>query len=192
MKRAACGSLKIQDAKSRQKWPSGHHRTTCRAISSQLRHVSTIGKKLLSSNMSPTCPHNMVDFGQLTAEIFWRVWCTIANFSGFRILASLVQQRRSTAVNQTLHDVWPSPGLVHYMYILWGFCPVTEFCHVQNSLCVQLLGSPLLAALLARHSSSGHHGKFAALYKEWNYGSFADGATCIQQGGHHVGHRPTF
>ena len=30
--------------KSRQKSPSGHHHTLCRAISSQLRHVSTIGK----------------------------------------------------------------------------------------------------------------------------------------------------
>ena len=37
----------------------------CRAISSQLRHVSTIGKNLLSSNMSSTCPHNMVNFGPL-------------------------------------------------------------------------------------------------------------------------------
>jgi len=41
----------------------------CRAISSQLRHVSTIGKKLLSGNMSSTCPHNMVNFGPLAAEI---------------------------------------------------------------------------------------------------------------------------
>ena len=44
----------------------------CWAISSQLRHVSTIGKKnLLSSNMSSTCPHNMVNFGLLAAEIGW-------------------------------------------------------------------------------------------------------------------------
>jgi len=28
----------------------------CRAISSQLKHVSTIGKNLLSSDMSSTCP----------------------------------------------------------------------------------------------------------------------------------------
>jgi len=41
----------------------------CRAISSQLRHISTIGKKLLSSNMSCTCLHNMVNFGLLEAEI---------------------------------------------------------------------------------------------------------------------------
>jgi len=33
----------------------------CRAISSQLRHVLTIGKNLLSSNISSTCPHNMVN-----------------------------------------------------------------------------------------------------------------------------------
>jgi len=32
-----------------------------RPISSQLRHVSTIGKNLLNSNVSPTCPHNMVN-----------------------------------------------------------------------------------------------------------------------------------
>ena len=33
---------------------------------------------------------------------------------------------------------------------------------------------------------------FAAWYKKWNYGSFAEGAAYIRLGGHHVGHRPTF
>jgi len=47
-----------------------------------------------------------------------------------------------------LHDVWLSPGLVHYIYIFGGFCPLTEFYQVQNSLCVQFLHSPMLAALL--------------------------------------------
>jgi len=58
--------------------------------------------------------HNMVKFGPLTAEICWRVWGTPANFSRFRVLASLLHRRRSTDVNKTLHDVWPSSGLVHY------------------------------------------------------------------------------
>ena len=62
----------------------------CRAISSQLRHVLTIGKNLLSSNMSSTCPHNMVNFGPLTAEIGSGVWGTPANFNGFRVLAALL------------------------------------------------------------------------------------------------------
>ena len=29
-------------------------------------------------------------------------------------------------------------------------------------------------------------------YKEWNYGTFAEGATYIRLRGHHVGHRPAF
>ena len=41
----------------------------CRAVCSQLRHVSTIGKNLLSSNMSSTRARNMVNFGPLAAEI---------------------------------------------------------------------------------------------------------------------------
>jgi len=32
---------------------------SCRAISSQLRHVSTIGKNLLNSNISSTYHHNI-------------------------------------------------------------------------------------------------------------------------------------
>ena len=50
--------------------PSAHHRTTfCPAVSSQLKHMSTIGKNVLSSNISSTYPDNMVDFGPLMAEI---------------------------------------------------------------------------------------------------------------------------
>jgi len=41
----------------------------CRAVSLELRHVSTIGKKLLNINVSPTCPCNMVNFGLLAADI---------------------------------------------------------------------------------------------------------------------------
>jgi len=120
----------------------------CRAISSQLRHVSTIVKKFLNNNISSTCPHNMVNVGPQGAEIVSLVWGTPANFNGFRVLVSLLQRRRSTEANQTLHDVWPSPGLVHYIYIFGGSCPVTEFCQVQHSLCVQVLRCPILAALL--------------------------------------------
>jgi len=62
----------------------------CRAISSQLRHVSTIGKNLLSSNISSTCAHNMVNFGPLAAEVVSGVWGTPATFNGFRVLAALL------------------------------------------------------------------------------------------------------
>jgi len=78
----------------------------------------------------------------------WQVWGTPANFNGFCILASLLHRRRSTEVNQTLHDVWPSPELVHYIYIFLGCCPLTEYFQVQNLLFVQVLHYPILAALL--------------------------------------------
>jgi len=41
----------------------------CRATSLQLRHLLTIGKNLLSSNICSTCPDNMVNFGPLAAEM---------------------------------------------------------------------------------------------------------------------------
>jgi len=40
---------------------------------------------MLSSNISSTCPHNMVKFGSITAESDWRVWGTPADFNGFRV-----------------------------------------------------------------------------------------------------------
>ena len=62
----------------------------CWAISSQLRHVSSIRKKSLSIVTSSTCPHNMVSFGPLTAEIGSTIWGTPANFNWFRVLAALL------------------------------------------------------------------------------------------------------
>jgi len=60
---------------------------------------------MLNNNTSSTCPQNMANFGPLAAEICWRVWGTPANFNGFRVLASLLQRRRSSEGIQRLHDV---------------------------------------------------------------------------------------
>jgi len=88
----------------------------------------------------------MVNVSPLPAEIGLPVRGTPANFNECRVLASLLQRRRSLGANQTLHDVWLSPGLVRCTYIYGESCPLTEFCQVQNSLCVQVLRSPILAA----------------------------------------------
>jgi len=74
----------------------------CRAISSQLRHVSTIGKIFLSSNISPIRIYNMVNFGPLAAEIVSLVWGTPANFNGFRVLAALLHSQ-TAALNRGRH-----------------------------------------------------------------------------------------
>jgi len=127
LKCAARGSLslKIQDAKITKNLPSAHHRTTLSGCIFAIRHLSTIGKNLLNSNISSTRPHNMVNFGLLAAEIGLPVWGTPANFNGFCVLAALLHGTLVLGVSQTL--------------------------------------------------------------RRWR-----EGATYIRQGGHHVGHWPTF
>jgi len=90
-----------------KKSPKSRHLGTIaqiwRAILSQLRHLSTIGKKdLLSSNISTTYAHNMVNFGPLAAEIGPVAWGAPLQIStGFaswkRYCTALV-----VGVNQTL------------------------------------------------------------------------------------------
>jgi len=59
------------------------------------------------------------------------------------------------------------------LYIHYGHsCLLMEFCQVQYSLCVQVLLTLILAALL-RGTWATSLPKFVAWYKEWNYGIFA-------------------
>jgi len=168
-----------------KKSPSVHNCTTLSGyIFATKARIDNRKKNLLNSNISPACPLNMVNFSPLAAEIGSFVWGTPVNFNGFRVLASLLRRRRSTEANQTARCLAVS-WLVHYIYIFGGSCPITEFCQVQNSLCVQFLHSPspILAPLL--HCT--HVVGIRQTLRRW-----AEGATYIRQGGHHVGHWPTF
>ena len=175
---------KHRTQKIAQKLPSGHHRTT-------LSSYIFAAKNLLNSNISYRCPHNMADVGPLVAEIRSGVWGTPANFSGFRTLTSLLQCWRSPEANKTLHDLWPAPGLVHCIYIL-GRLPPSRILPAAEFTSHPSLAFSYIGSATARHSSSGRQPNFAAWYKEWNCGTFAEGATYIQLGGHHVGYQPTF
>jgi len=102
MKRAARGSLEMQDAKIAKKSPSAHHRTTLSGYILATKAGIDNRKNLLSSNISSRCPHNMVNFGLLAAEIDPVVWDTPANFNGFRVLAALLHGSHVVSVSQTL------------------------------------------------------------------------------------------
>jgi len=93
----------------------------------------------------------MVNVGALTAEICWWVWGTPANFNRLRVLPSLLHRRGSTEVNQTLHYVWPTPGLIHYIYIL----PDAKLT-LRPSLAFSYIGS-----VTARYSISWRQANFA-------------------------------
>jgi len=53
------------------------------------------------SNIYPTCPYNMVNFGPLAAEIISLVWSTPGNFNGFCVLAALLHGTLVVVVSQT-------------------------------------------------------------------------------------------
>jgi len=90
-----------------QKWckksPSSHHRRTLLGyIFATKARIDNRKWNLLSSNISPTCPYNMVNFGLLAAEIVSLVWGTPANFNGFRVLAALLHSQ-TAALNRGRH-----------------------------------------------------------------------------------------
>jgi len=124
-----------------QKWRKNCHLRTiaqlCPAICLQRRRVSRIEKKLLNSNAFSTCPHNMANFGSLTAEIDSVVWGTPANFNGFRVLASLLQRRRSFA-----RCLAVSRADTSYIHFLGPLAPWRNFdrckIHFTSKSCVLL------------------------------------------------------
>jgi len=126
--------------------------------------MSTIGKMLNSNISSSTCLHNMVNFSSLTAEVGWS---SLGHPSKFQRVSCLgfvtapTSLRRSLEANQTLHDVWPSPRPIHCTSSgaldADGILP-GAVCQVQNSLRVQVLHSPIFAALLHGTPAAGSAG----------------------------------
>jgi len=94
---------KYETQKSRQKSPSGRRRTTLLGYIFATAARIDNRKKLVKQqkNISSTCPHNMVNFGPLAAEIVSLVWGTPGNFNGFRVLATLLHGTLVVGVSQT-------------------------------------------------------------------------------------------
>jgi len=89
------GLLKIQVAKNR------HLGTITPTVSLELRHVSTIGKILVKQWY---ILHMFLQYGEPRPTNGWDRFGSLghlANFNGFRILPSLLQQRHSLEANQT-------------------------------------------------------------------------------------------
>jgi len=128
--RLAGNTGRNNDAKNRHLGTIAH---LCRAISSQLRHISTIEKKLLSSNIFPTYPYNMVNFSPLADEIFSLVWGTTASFNGFRVLAALLHSH-TAALNRGRHLY--SVGRPSR----WVLAHISSFCFTVRCLALPLCG----------------------------------------------------
>jgi len=81
--------------------PSAHHRVNLSGYIFAIKARIDNRKKLLSSNTSSICPHNMVNF-ELAAEMGSGVWGITASCNGFRVLAALLHGTLAVGVSQTL------------------------------------------------------------------------------------------
>jgi len=135
-----------------QKSPKIRHLCTiaeiCWAISSQRRHISTIGKKIVKQQY---LPHMSSQYGELQPTSGWDRFGCLGHPSKFQRVSRLGFVTASTSLNgsqpnvaQCLAVCWAGTLYIHF----GGPCPLTEFCELQKSLCVQVLRSPILAALL--------------------------------------------
>jgi len=131
-----------------------HLRTITGCIFATKACIDNRRKKLVKQQYLFHMSAQFANFGPLTAEIV-AVWGTAANFNGFRVLPSLLQRRCSPEANQTLHDVWPSPALVHYMYIFGWSCPPDGILPGAKFTLLPSLAFSYIDSVTARHSSSG-------------------------------------
>jgi len=92
------------------------------------------------------------------------------------------------------------PNLARCLAVSWAGTLFTHFggsCQVQNSLCVQVLRSPILAALLRGTRAVGvsqtvRRGTRNGITELSLLVIFNTGRHLYSDGGHHVGHRPIF
>jgi len=140
-------------------------------------------KNLLNIDISSTCPHNMVNFSLLMADICWRVWGSPSNFNGFWVLA--LHGTLVVGVSQTLRRWTEAATYIrqgdHHVGHWPTFWPTFYFSFFSRGACVRLCHGTMASPSL-RHSSSGRQPNFAALSRGRH----------LWQGGHHIGHWPTF
>jgi len=158
--------------KLRKKSPSAHHHTNLSSYTFVTKACIDNRKSLLHSNISSKSLHNIVNFDPLMAENISGVWATPANFNGVRILSSLLHQCHSTEVSQTLYDVWPSPGLLHYTCTFRGLLLPNGILPCANFILHPSVVASYIGSVTVSHSNSGRQPNFVPRYKEWNYGIF--------------------
>jgi len=119
---------------------------------------------LLSSNISSTCPHNMVNFGPLAAEIGP---CSLGHLSKFQSTdfaswqryCSDVAQRKPTKLCTVFTVSWAGTRRTHFwrFFPRYGILPGAKFT-LHSILALLYFGN-----ITAWHSSSGREPNFAAL-----------------------------
>jgi len=141
--------------KSPKIWRLGTIAQLCRAISSQLRHASTIGKKLVKQQYPL---HMFSQYGELRPIITYQLRSVYQFGEPQQISTGFTSCLRycSDTAQQTstkLCTMFARLLAWYSIYTFLGAPAPTEFCPAQNSLYVEVLCSLILAALL--HDTPG-------------------------------------
>jgi len=129
----------------------------CRAVSSQLRHVSTIGKKVVKQQY---LFHKSPQYGELRPTSGWDSFGSSGHPGKFQRASRLGFVTAVTSFTggqphfaRCLAIYWAATLYIHFL----GLLPphLTEFRRVQESLGVQIFRSVILAALLHGTPAAG-------------------------------------
>jgi len=96
-------------------------------------------------------PPHVPQYDELKPTGGWDLLASLGHPSKFQRVSCLGSVTAATSLNGASTKLCTMFGRLlawYAIYIFRGSCPVTEFCHEQYSLCVELLRSPILAALL--------------------------------------------
>jgi len=138
-----------QDAKTRKKSPSRHHRTTLSGhIFANKAPIGNRKKILLSSNISSTCPHNMVNFGLIAAEIGPVVWAPqliSTGFASWQRYCTALQYwaaAKLCGVEQTVPPIFDRAAITlgigpHSSYLLSHNGDVFQYANEKCSTCMK-------------------------------------------------------
>jgi len=188
-------SLKYRMQKIAKNLPSGHHRTTLSGYTFVTKARIDNRKKLVKQRY---LLQTSSQYGELTAHErlrsvyqFGAPQQILTDFAisrlGFVTAAmSLSRDQRNFA--RCLAVSWAGTLYIHF----WGLLPPHGILAQAKFTLHPSLAFSYIGSITAWLYSSRPLPDFAAWYKEWNYGTFAEGATYIRLGGHHVRHWPTF
>ena len=156
-------SCKYRTQKIVKNLPCGHHRTT-RAISLQLRHVSTIGKKVVKQQY---LLYMSSQYGELRPTSGWDQSGSLGHPSKFQRISRLGSVTAATSLNgsqpnfaRCLAVSWAGTLHIHFRGFLlrYGILTGAKFTLHPPSLPLSYFGS-----VTARHLSSWREPNFATL-----------------------------
>jgi len=165
--------------------PSEHHRTSLSGCIFATKACFDNRKKLVKQQYLLHMSAQYANLDPVAAEIGLGIWAPqqiSTDFASCLRFAATSLTGGQPNFAWCLAVSWASTFYIHFQ----GFLPQGKLAQCKIHFTSKGLAFSYIGSVSARHSMSGRQPNFAAWYKEWNYGTFAEGATYIRLGGHHV------